>query len=304
MGLDPVYHMDYNTAMDTLDECGIKYLTASAIDQWRDSPAVWALKAFFGFQDYRSPAFARSMALKDGLRGAFNQLGRSASEDLALRVFQMKLGEWGIAPASPGALKEHDSILSMLDGAVKEFLERGLMVRPMASGIANSHWVDDIEVPLLSVADFVFDTHQVKVVFTHRCPSAPRPRDLMGLAIDALVRSQQVAVLYVTMKKAAWYEPSPDDLAAALRDFVMEARNLQTFVHTIDSREHAMACLPLNSGHYRWTPALREKAISIITEAQESISHLLRNKTDAHAKIPLTEQTLLRIASDHGDEDL
>jgi hypothetical protein len=179
--------------MDSLDEAGITYLTASSVSQWREAPALWVLRYLFGIKDFRSAAFARTLALRDGLKAAVNQLEIGKAEDLALGVYFAHLERMGIDPSSPEARNEHDSMLPMLDMSVKEFRARGLMVRPWACGIATSHWVEDIDVPLLSIADFVYESVQVKVCFTHRFPSKIRPKDLMGMAIDSLVRQQRVA---------------------------------------------------------------------------------------------------------------
>ena len=255
--------------MDGFEHCDIRYLTAASLQQWREAPALWALKHLFGIHSYKCSAVAKAIALKDGLRYCMHNQNERAGEDIALGVYERKLEEWGIDLQSPSARSDHDSLLPSLQCHVQEIQRRGLLKKPLAFAVAKHVWIEDIEVPFLSVVDFVFEEVQLKVKFGGRCPSTIQPRDIAAMSVDADVRFQRPAILYGTMKKVGWFEPDHMQLRSALQRLRAEAMALQTLLKTAESREQVLAMLPINHYHYQWRPDLLEAATAIVNTYQE-----------------------------------
>lgn len=261
--------------MDTLEECGITYLTAASLQLWREAPAVWALRYLFGIHSYKLPKVARSVALKDGLRAYLHTHDESLAEDTALEAYERKLVDWCVSPSDPDARSQHCTILPMISVIVKEIKDLGIDQKPLAFSIARHVPVDWAPVPLLSVVDFVFADRQLKIKFTDRRPSAIKPRDLASLAIDVMARNQPPQIVYVTHKHAGWHEPTIDELYVAQRQLQAEAEAMEVFLLSAQTREHALAMLPLNHEHWAWKPGLLEAASNIITQSKEKTLGLI-----------------------------
>jgi hypothetical protein len=263
--------------MQGLDECGIRYLTASAIQTWRDSPAIWALGALFGLKNFQVPQVARHIAVRDGLRMCLHYASERAGEDVALGVYNRKLREWGLNPLGEAERSEEDIVLALLECHVKEFQRLGLFKKPLAYGIASAVLVVGLDTPLLSVADFVFDNAQVKVKTGKQVPSKPKPREMAALALDSLARPAVPAhVIYATHKRAATYTPTLSQLCVALEQLRMDAIAIETLVKTAQSPEHLLAMLPLNQDHFMWKPQLQAAALRILHQSREEVDGLIR----------------------------
>jgi hypothetical protein len=257
-----------------LTEIGLRYLTASAVQQWSVCPATWVLGSLFGKRDFKVPAVARHMAVRDALRACLHHQDDKAGDDVLIRTYTNRLIEWGIDPASEAARSDEDTLLPLLDGCVKEFQQVGCFKMPLAFRIASSLLVAGIETPLLSVADFVFEHTQVKVKTGKRLPSKIEPRDMAALALDARVRAQHPIIIYVTPKKSAVYEPTGAELKEALDQLCFEAMSLETMLLTAQSPGHALAMLPMNGDHFMWKPQLKVEALKIINQWRTSCGTL------------------------------
>lgn len=259
-----------------LDEIGLNYLTASSLSHWRDSPANWVMVKLMGAQPEYKASFARAVAIREGVKHAIFFEDPRAGEDVIERVFQEKVKSWKISPQQ--AIIEEGSILALYDVLVKEIQGHGFLKKPLASNLSKVVWINDLSVPLLSAVDFVFDELQLKVKTTMRCPKAIQPRDMAALSIDAMARDQPTAIVYATPKKSIWLEPDPSELTEALDGLYHEARSVETFLRTAESPQHALAMLPIDPGHFRWSPTSLARAIETLKTSQEAIHAIIRSK--------------------------
>ena len=266
--------------MATFDEVGIRYLTAASVQAFRDNSALWCLRYLFGKSDFRSAAFARSVALNNGLKHILHTGDVSYGEDLALESYVRQCEEWGLdVMADPAARSEHDTLLEHLSGAVKAINENlGGFPRPIASGLATHAFIGEFNTPFLSVPSFIFEDVQLHVKYTHRCPSKIQPKDMMAMSVDAAARMQPPRVLYVTTKKHLWGVPTPADLALARYCLEEDALALQRFLGACETPEQALAMCPLNSEFYQWKPQLLSDARSILLNHTEKLNAALRSE--------------------------
>lgn len=264
--------------MATFEEVGIRYLTAASVQAFREAPALWVLRYLFGKKDFRSPAFARSLALSDGMRQMLHHSNLGMGEDVALHSYVRMTDEWELnRDTDTGARNEHDNILPMFEVAVKALSANlGGLFRPNSSGLATHTFIGDLSTPFLSVPTFTFDQLQMHIKYTNRCPSKPKPKDLMAMAIDSLARPRLgCAILYVTAKKAAWYEPRPEELVEAVMGLGFDARALEVFLAAVESPEHALAMTPLNPDFYQWKPELLSEARQILFNSVEKVNGII-----------------------------
>lgn len=251
--------------MATFEECGIRYLTAASIQAFRENSALWVLRYLMGRSDFRSPAFARSLALGDGMKHTLHFDDVGGGEDVALDSYLSRIEGFGIPRDDPKALAEQDAILPMLELAVKALQQNlGGLFRPIASGLATSTFIRNFNTPFLSIPAFIWADVQLHIKYTHALPSKIKPKDLMAVAIDDHARSTRPAVLYVTMKKFAWYEPEPADIEYAIQCLTQDAQALQVFLGAVTTPEHALAMCPLNPEFYQWKPQLLSEARQIL----------------------------------------
>jgi hypothetical protein len=258
--------------MATFEEAGIRYLTAASIQAFRDNSALWVMRYLFGRSDFRSAAFARSLALNDGMKAALHYGDVGRGEDAALWSYERRLEGAGIKPSDPSARSEQDAILPMFNMAVKALQENlGGLERPISSGLATHTFIGDFSTPFLSVPTFVFEQVQLHIKYTHRLPSKIQPKDMMALAIDGEARDVQPGILYVTMKKHAWLIPSQRELTEAAQQLVEDASALTAFLGAADSPEQALAMCPLNPEFYQWKPQLLSDCRTILRNHKEKL---------------------------------
>lgn len=234
------------------------------------------LHKLYGFPRAKSSAIARASAIKDGLVATLHSGQTGYGEDVALGSFARNVREWGLDGSAPEVRSDEDAILSSLECIVKEIQRRELFARPVAFNIAKHVWVADVHVPLLSVVDIVFETMQLRIKSTMRCPSTIQPRDLAALRIDALVRPQPAEIIYVTPKKFNWLAPAQVEFGRVLGELTADARALQTFLMTAQDRVHALAMLPLNQGSFYWDDGLRLEAEKLLSTFKERTYGLIR----------------------------
>jgi len=262
--------------MDSFDECGIRYLTPSSINAFRDNPAYWVMRFLYGVQT-TSPAFIRSIAVKAGVKSMLYERKLGHAEDRALETFQHRIGVSGMDWEDPGVQDEYDNVLPMFDLAVKALDGLGLIKMPTAMDMPTHVWADGVTAPFLSSPDIVYEDCVVDLKPTKRCPSKLPFRDLAAMAIHSRAREGVVIHnIYATNKKYASYAPLPSQLDEAWADLVTDAFALQTFVFSAESREHALAMTPLNRDHFYWSDESLEKARSILKLTQERM-HGLNN---------------------------
>jgi len=266
--------------MPTFDDVGIRYLTPASIMLFRECPAAWVLRHLFGKQKGGKPAFARSIAMKDGTkvlayRGDFDEAVWVAQQSYARQLERMRIDPGGEGPRS-----EQDAILPMLRETCKAFLEAGLDELPIAADLVSSVWLsNDLTAPFLSVPHLIYPDVQIQVRYTHRCPTKIQPRHMMALAVDQRLREQAVGIIYVTTKKnSGLMLPRPGELEQAQADMEFDAMALQTFLGSVESREHALAMVPLNPDTYQWTPELLLEARLIIHNAKDHVDGIIRAK--------------------------
>lgn len=232
--------------MNAFARHGIKHLSASSLNLWRGSPGLWALRYLANVKDDGNAAMWRGTAVEGGFHSILRGFDLPAATDLALQNFDAN---------------SHGEITDEIDA------ERNL-IPPMLKGLAAftaakpfppligtqlkiEHWYDDIPIPVIGYADFVFeDGLIVDLKSTKACPSQPRPDHARQVSLYMAAREAPGALLYCTHAKQGFYRLDEDTKHRALGDLESCARSLLSFLGRVDNAKDALHCLPFDTDHY------------------------------------------------------
>ncbi len=224
---------------------GIKHLSPSSLNLWRNSPGIWALRYLAKITDDGSPAMWRGSAVEQGMAA----LLRGVAMPEALKIAR----DWFDQEAA-GEIR--DDIAS--ERVILEPLLLGcsLWMAPgqlNASQLKVEHWISDaISVPIIGYLDFGFDGIDIDLKTTKVMPSAARPDHVRQVSLYRAARNRRGALLYVTPKKHAQYEVDDAAMNAALAGLRADALSLSRFLASHQDAESAVRSLPLDTDHYAY----------------------------------------------------
>lgn len=268
--------------MNDFDECGIRYLTASSIDAYRDNPAAWVMRYLFGYQT-GSAELARTIAVRSAVKHWMYGMDLGKVEDKLDEFFQVVCEDRGVDTQSPDARSEHSTLLALFSKTVQALQQLGVGVQvgklPLAAGLPHSVWADGLDAPFLTAPAFVFQDFTLELKWGKRCYNSVQPRDLANLAVQSRAYpGKPQKIIYITHSRDALHVPLPGMLEAAWTALVIDAMALQTFIKTATSREHALAMVPVNPSQFRWDDHTLTKAGEILALTQEKLNGIARTK--------------------------
>lgn len=268
--------------MNDFDECGIRYLTASSIDMYRDNPGAWVMRYLYGLQT-GSAALARTIAVRSAAKHWIYGESLGNVEDRLDEFFQVVCADRGVDIHSPDARSEHSTLLALFTRTVQALQQLGVGHNvgklPLAAGLPHSVWADGLEAPFLAAPAFVFQDFTLELKWGKRCYTDVQPRDLGNLAVQSRVyRDRPQKILYITHSKDSCPEIAPERLEAAWAALVVDALALQTFIKTATTREHALAMVPVNPSQFRWDGPTLTRAGEILALTQERLNGIARTE--------------------------
>lgn len=236
--------------MNPFDKFGIKYLSPSSLNTWRECPGLWALKYLGKFRDASGPSAWRGNAVEKGMLAWLLKKDRPVAVAQAYETFD---GE-ALGEISEEIEEEKSLIEPMLDMAIKES-ER------FPSGILGSQTrielpVSGLLVPIIGYADFLLkDGSIVDLKTTKRLPSNPKPDHARQAALYSAGRNAPASLLYVTDKRAATYPIGDNEREELIAEIKRDALSLQAFLMKQESPATAIRSLPMQKDSFRWSDA-------------------------------------------------
>jgi hypothetical protein len=189
---------------------GIKHTSASSINMWADAPDAWIAKyllnARFGF----SPA-ARAGVLAE--EAVVDVLSRGVSEEDATREAIEAFSRANIFDKSEKTEARGDAIPGMISNAISELKQYGEpeFEDGKQKKIEINCNIEDWTIPIVGYLDLDYPKHGLTVDLktTMRMPSemSRSHKRQHGIYSVAKGGNYTVKFLYVTPKKAAWFEP-------------------------------------------------------------------------------------------------
>lgn len=239
--------------MSAFDRFNIKHLSASSLNTWRAEPALWCLRYLHGVRDESGASALRGNAVEAGVVAFMHYRDPQAALDAAQQSFEANaLGE-----ATPELEEERAAIPDYLKQALHAFHQFGAPL--IGTQVKVELWLDDVSVPVIGYADFVFEdeaVHDLKT--TSRIPSEPRPDHARQASIYRKARNAPVSgLVYVSAKRWQPYSVADTDhhIAALRRD----AMNLERFLSRCESPLDALSSLPINVDGFMWSDAAKAK---------------------------------------------
>lgn len=228
---------------DPFSRFGIKHLSPSSLNMWRNSPGIWTLKYLLRLDDGGSPAMWRGSATEAGLAAML----RGVAMPEALKIARDHFDQEAAGEVRDDVAAERVIIEPMLLGC-------SLWQAPgplNASQLKVEHWIHDaVSVPVIGYLDFGFDGIDIDLKTTKAMPSAARPDHVRQVSLYRAARNRRGALLYVTPKKHAQYEVDDAAMNAALAGLRADALSLSRFLASHQDAESAVRSLPMDTEHY------------------------------------------------------
>lgn len=241
---------------------GIKHLSPSSLNVWRENPGLWCLRYLAQVKDDGSPAMWRGTAVERGLE----HLLRDAPDDAlpaAMQAFEASaLGE--IRADIDAEAKLIPGMVSQCSKWFNDITKAGALAPLAASQLKVETWLDGVSIPVIGYVDFTFmEGADIDLKTTKQCPSKPRPDHIRQVALYNRARKRSAALLYVTDKRFAFYSPTQDELDEGLYELTDAARSLEKFLSVVPDVNTAIRCMPMVTDHYAFGPAHKAKLLEL-----------------------------------------
>jgi hypothetical protein len=245
--------------MNPLERYGIDHLSPSSLNLWRASPGLWSARYLAGLKDDNA-AMWRGHAVEAGLVRMFRGGSIGEARSAALDLFE----ENATGESSEHVQIQRNLIIPMLDTAAAWEAPAKLA----ATQLRVEHRFSGVPVPIIGFVDFALtDGIDVELKTTKARPSKPRADHVRQVALYRAARKRRGGILYVTDKRAAFYEIEDDDVRPALADLASAARSLAYFLDRIRSARDALSCLPIDWDDWRASAPLRAAVENLLTTA-------------------------------------
>lgn len=232
---------------------GIAHLSPSSLGLYRSAPALWVLRYLYGVRDESGPYAARGKAVEAAVAAILMEnASDDAAIDLAMSVFERDAG----GEISPEVNRERLAIPEMVRRAAPLFRKLG---RPVACQWRIEMRLDDIEVPILGYADFVYEPFVLDLKTTFAIPSVPRADHAVQIAFYAAALSLRPGLVYVSPKKTACFSHNSINVETACRLLRQSAHAVRAMLTATATRE-AAAALFVPVDDFRWSPTTRSAA--------------------------------------------
>lgn len=228
--------------MDPFEKFGIKHLSWSSMNLYRQEPALWTLRYLYGVKDEVGPSAWRGKAVEAGLDLWLYK--RTDASEVALNAFDLECqGE-----VSDKITAEMANILPCLKMAQEAFKEAKT---PTARQYRIESWFDGIEVPIIGYVDYVWEDRIHDLKTTLRMPSEPKGDHSRQVALYCKETKKPGFLTYVTPKKYSTYPV--ENVEELLKDVQRLAHSVRTTLSICPDRETAAAMFTPNPDSWMWS---------------------------------------------------
>jgi hypothetical protein len=227
---------------DPFKRHGIEHLSPSALNTWRASPGIWALRYLGKIRDDGNAAMWRGSAVENGLAAIFRGTKLEEATDIAHQAFDLN---------AQGEIAEDISAEREL---IAPMLKQCLLWMPPsplnAAQLKVEHWVEGLPIPIVGYLDFAFEGIDVDLKTTKACPSTPRSDHIRQVALYRAARNRRGGVLYVTGKRSQYFEIDNQLMDNALYELKADALSLMSFLARFDTAREVIQSLPMDRSHF------------------------------------------------------
>lgn len=227
---------------DPFKRHGIEHLSPSALNTWRASPGVWALRYLGKMRDDGNAAMWRGTAVENGMAALLRGTNLEAATSAAHQSFDMN--------AAGEVAEEITEERALIAPMLKQCLLWNAPSPLNASQLKVEHWFEDVSVPVIGYLDFSFEGIDVDLKTTKACPSSPRSDHVRQVSLYRVARKRNGGILYVTGKRQQYFDIDSQSMEMALNDLHADALSLMSFLSRVDSAREAIQSLPMDRSHF------------------------------------------------------
>lgn len=233
--------------MNPFAKFGIDHLSPSSLNNYAANPALWVGKYLLGWKDEFGPAATRGSAIEAGLDSWLYQRDSETAIQAAYRFFAEKTA--GLAD------DEHETERSNLEPMLLQAVSalKGF-APPNARQLRLEYYVDGVEVPVIGYTDYEWSEYGLDLKTTKACPSSIKADHGRQVALYSAAKKRPWKVLYVTAKKSALYDQTPEDAALHLRDLERAARSVRHLLSKSSDGKDALRFFAPDPDNFRWSP--------------------------------------------------
>jgi hypothetical protein len=221
---------------------GIEHLSPSSLNCWRAAPGIWTLRYLARIKDDGNAAMWRGSAVENGLAAFLRGTDIESAISVAHQAFSLNC---------QGTLTDENALEHSLIAPMMRQCETWKPPADLnATQLRVEYSFEAIPVPIIGYLDFAFDGIDVDLKTTKAIPSTPRPDHVRQVALYRAARNRSGGLLYVSAKRAAYYQVDDDAMDRALNDLHSDALSLMSFLSHFDNARDAVRALPMDRSSY------------------------------------------------------
>jgi hypothetical protein len=212
------------------------------------------LRYLFGIKDPANAYAWRGRAIEAAVDAiVLDGVSDDVAIDRAKQTFELSAqGE-----ITPEINKERQALHNLVKQAGAVFRRVG---KPLGRQQKVEVWLDDIEVPVLGYADYVYPEFVLDLKTTFALPSRPRPDDAIQIVLYADALSRRPGLVYASPRRVGLYSHTDIDMEAARRVLRQSAHAVRAMLAATNDREHAATLFVPDVDSFRWTNITRDAA--------------------------------------------
>ena len=244
--------------MNVFEKYGIRHLSASSLNLYRNAPGVWCLRYLLRVRDEAGPGAWRGQAVEQGLD---RMLFEGADHATAMKAVHAKWDELAMGDASDKAMSEYNSLGDYLKQAYEAFKGRTTMTRQSKISLQ----LDELDIPIVGYVDYRFTNPDCgfDLKTTARLPSAPKQDHVDQVSIYSRATKLPFHLAYITTKKWAIYEVTPVMVDEAMQRVIQAARAIKNMLQKAENAEDAFKMFASDTTSFYWSQPLLDAAQEI-----------------------------------------
>ena len=229
--------------------------SASAGNRFREAPDSFLWRYALGNKETVNSKMACGSAVEAGLAIRLAGGGPVDASNAAFASYDASMtGEIG---------PERDDIPALLKQAVDACMPFGQFLTCQSVLKLEAGVYHGLRYPIVAYTDFGYPDFTIDTKVTWRLPSKPDFSHVAQVAVYSNLqggRPQKIA--YITPKKFAVYDVSPEDLDHGWRVMLATWRRIEELDRRCRTPDEALAVIPLNPDNFRWNTADMSKVLA------------------------------------------
>lgn len=231
-----------------------KHHSVARANKFREAPDSFIGSYLFGWRDEVNGKMAAGSAVeKAAWAGLLDPVSEDCA-DVALTAFDLEMaGE---------VTKERDDIPAIVSQALTALKPLGKPLTYQAPVKLEPGVRYGLKYPVTGYTDFGYDGFDIDLKVTWALPSKPKFSHICQVGTYSQLRDGKPQKLcYVTPKKFAIYDVSPEDLDLGWRTTLSTWKRIETMLSIIETPADAVALYPLNLDSFYWSETTKSKAL-------------------------------------------